>query len=212
MILLDIPEPFHQPHAMRLLILSLFLIAISGVHASDVLPYPMRDIPIESDKFRKVLLHVNATALHFFRVQNEPNTLDLIVVQNLKDDRYLCRVEERVILLIGYDSPKAIADGDTISVPVTATNETYEYQTTAGSMKTVHILKAVEDPPILSPEEFVEKLKSGERFLFTTAQRNTACYQCRGTGKGNMRNGRVLCDRCEGRGILDDPIFFHAVW
>lgn len=176
------------------------------------IPYSIRDIEPGSARLQKILMHVNATRSVLFLRDSKEHSLTFRIIQSIKDEGYLCSVDGRSVLLRDIPSDRAIADGDTYTLAVKATGETYSYINTRCSNSTVHVLSALLEPDALTEDELIARVKAGEKFVMTTGEKNTACFYCKGSGKGDMKKGHIRCPDCYGGGITHDPVFFQLVW
>jgi hypothetical protein len=188
------------------------LFAEPGGWNGKTIPYSIRDIDPGSARLQKILMHVNATRSVLFLRDAKKLSLPFRIIQSIKDEGYLCSVDGRSVLLRDIPADRAFADGDTLTLPVKATGETFSYVNTRGSKSTVHVLSVLREPDPITEEELIARLKAGEKFVMTTGEKNTACFYCNGSGKGDMKKGHIRCPDCYGGGITHDPVFFRVVW
>lgn len=188
------------------------LFAEPGGWNGKTIPYSIRDIEPGSARLQKIMMHVNATRSVLFLRDAKKHSLPFRIIQSIKGKGYLCSVDGRSVLLRDIPADRAIADGDTYTLAVKATGETYSYVNTRGSNSTVHVLSVLREPDALTEDELIARVKAGEKLVMTTGEKNTPCFHCNGSGKGDMKKGHVRCPDCYGGGITHEPVFFRLVW
>lgn len=190
------------------------LLQLGWCSADDARDYPVRDIPIESDKFRAIFATVSAAemALNF---QKLGQSIKLKLVQNIAKQKYLAELGDQLIAVDLQDGRK-FADDTWIGVNIQDTGEIYEYIAVLGNKKSVRLYREVKAPPLLTIEEFVTRLKKGESFIIEITAPKIPCRICEGTGvvTDNSSNGgrKFRCTTCNGTSGSQSSAHYRVLW
>lgn len=102
-------------------------------------------------------------------------------------------------LLIGK-TPRTMADREVIrSIYAVTTGKTHSYNSVAGAKTTVRIIDEIDPPPLMKTEEFVARLKAGDKWTLKSFQAEK-CKKCFGDGKLSALQHYADCPDCSGKG------------
>lgn len=193
------------------------LIQLGWCSAQGVRDYPVRGIPIESDKFRAIFASVSAAEMASKLPQIGPPTR-LQLVQNIAGQKYLAQLGGQLIAIELLESHNKYADDTRIEVRIEDTGKIYEYIAILGNKKSVRLYREQEQkaPPIMTIQDFVARLKKGESFIIQIDGRKIPCRVCGGTGKvtdnSSKESRKILCDTCDGSGGSHSSAQYRVLW
>jgi hypothetical protein len=191
------------------------LIQLGWCSAQGLRDYPVRDIPVESDKFRAIFASVSASEMASKLRQLAPHTR-LQLVQNIAEQKYLAQLGGQIIAIELLEGHKKYADDTRIEVRIEDTGKIYEYIAVLGDKKSVHLYREQNAPPIMTIQDFVARLKKGESFIIQIDGRKIPCRVCGGTGKvtdnSSKESRKILCDTCDGSGGSHSSAQYRVLW
>jgi hypothetical protein len=125
----------------------------------------------------------------------------LRVANRIDDSNFVVRaIEGTTYYWLVAASPLNLADGETFSMTVTKTDEIKEYGTS--SYRIIRQIPGGGDVPMMTKDQFVERLKLGEVFQLH-AFGQARCEACGGAGQKAMaKHSERECKKCNGRGTV----------
>lgn len=191
------------------------LIQLGWCSAQGLRDYPVRGIPIESDKFRAIFASVSAAEMASKLKQIGPYT-NVQLVQNIGGQKYLAQLGEERIAVDLLEGHKKYADDTRIEVRIEDTGKIYEYIAILGNKKSVRLYREEKVPAVMTIEDFVARLKKGESFLIEIAGPKVLCRVCGGTGKvtdnSSKESRKIRCDTCDGAGGSHSSAQYRVLW
>ncbi len=192
------------------------LLPFGWCSAEEPKDYPVRAIPIESEKFRAIFATVAAEQRA--AIERAREKMRVKIVQNIENQRYLARLGEQLIA-VDFASDRKVADDTWLEAQIEDTGKIYEYLAVLGNKKSVHLYREMQEPHMMSVTEFVERLKKGESFLVRIAGKQKSCGVCKGTGnigETSSTNGKSRsesrCMNCSGSGWIYPSSLFRVLW
>lgn len=171
-------------------------------------PYPVRDIPQDSEKFEKIY-EVVATQ----RLEAEMAALkthEVEILQTISPGRYRVRIGETSYAMeipIG----RTLADGEKVRLPALESDEVYQYTTVFGATATIKVAVVPELPKRMTKQTFLRRLAAGETFEIAMNSEKVRCVVCGGFGYVSSVT-KERCRRCYGEGIFEFPKRFLVMW
>jgi hypothetical protein len=192
------------------------LLPFGWCYAEEPKDYPVRAIPIESEKFKTIFATVAAEQMA--AVARVRQKMRVKIVQNIEHQRYLARLGEQLIA-VDLVTDRKFVDDTWIEAQIEDTGEIYEYLAVLGNKKSIHLYREMQEPHMMTVTEFVERLKKGESFLVRIAGKQKSCGVCAGTGKiGEASSTNVKsrsesrCMNCSGSGWIYPASLFRVLW
>ena len=180
------------------------------VSVADARPYPVKDIPLDSEKFERIYQEVSN--LVYEEDINKTHPWRVEILQTIQSRVYRVRAGERTYLL-EIPTEKKYADGEFVDVDARPTGEVYSYTSVTGAKITIPV---AEIPERMTKEEFLTRLKTGDSFEITVYT-EPVCNVCKGRGKVFNASKRALakaekskCKSCDGTGKT--PVHLEVVW
>jgi len=188
------------------------------ITSKEVIRYPLKDVPIESEKFQKIF----ALAAEQEAKKKTLGRRSFRVSQSLAPGQHLgyWGSSTKQVLLLIPNGP-LIADDSVISVPsASPTGELKQFTTVLGAVSTVEIHKAdteQQERPF-DAIEFREKLMTGVTYQVKIQLPPKTCTHCNGFGKitdtsrNRSKDGKAPCPDCKGSGkqIITQP--YEICW
>lgn len=195
---------------MKKIFFALLVFLFGLVSVADARPYPVKDIPLDSEKFERIYQEVSN--LVYEEDINKTNPWSVEILQTIQSRVYRVRAGERTYLL-EIPTEKKYADGEFVAVDARPTGEVYSYTSVTGAKITIPV---AEIPERMTKEEFLTRLKTGDSFEITVYT-EPVCNVCKGRGKVFNASKRALakaekskCKSCDGTGKT--PVHLEVVW
>ena len=197
----------------HLLAAVMLLVQIGWCEPAKLQDYPVKDIPLESEKFGSIFLSVSASEMAA-NLSKLGVYSRIKLVQNVAGQRYIGEFKEELIAIDLLESHKKYADDTELDICIEDTGEIYEYIAVFGNKKSVRLYREKGLPPKMTLEDFVVRLKKVESFIIQVPGQMMNCKVCRGTGEVYDSSGvkKIRCKSCGGVGGRRDTLSYRVVW
>lgn len=210
---------------MNPLLIWLVLSSILCASQPKEIKYRVGNIPVESAKFQRIYESCARSEL-FSKAQGAKREKSTIkIFQHIEGRSYLFTYTPHYREILGkitLDQGRQLIDGESVTVILEETADTFQYTTALGTKKTVRVYKEGKDAPVperMSKEQFITKLKSGRVFTIKMGYTDQKCSNCHGFGRVHDRSsslrsgdGKVVCPSCKGQPLPRVPKLYAISW
>jgi hypothetical protein len=182
--------------------------------AVEAVPYPIKGIPQESEKFKAIFREVAAAELQ----NNQKGKSYITILQTIAPGKFLAEITgDKTIAL---DLPGAThADDTRFSLVLENSGELYRFTTVLGALRTVETYREATPANPLTTEQFLTNLQSGKTYFLPKQYPDATCKTCNGFGKTpnkgtQLRTGdaKAPCPDCDGKGKTPVWKTLHITW